>query len=161
MQRQATTLTLDLVTKALVSLLMHYPEAGHNSRSIGNLARDYHEDLTAEGVKPAQFSKAVSMARRRCRFFPKVAEILSCVAEIRQEEIRKLELGGGVKQLEVTTSHHDLTPEERERNKARAQVYEDLLCKKITAEEATEAMEALGLIAEFGGGKREEAKCCP
>lgn len=77
------------VQSALAKLCSHYPEAGHNGDSLRQISADYFEDLTDEGVTAGQFSQAIKMARRRCKFFPKVVEILECVAEIRKNPPRQ------------------------------------------------------------------------
>ncbi len=71
-------LKLKDVQLGLVTLALHYPEAGHSEATLMALAKDYLEDLTAEGFDAERFSRAVSMARRRCRYFPKIVDLLEC-----------------------------------------------------------------------------------
>ena len=64
---------------ALAKLLIHYPESGHNTTSLGKLAFDWHDLLVEEGVTQKQFSSGVRHAVKTCRFFPKLADVLAGV----------------------------------------------------------------------------------
>jgi len=76
-------LTLPLVQIELFGLLRHYPEAGINGETLNALAGGYLEDLQAEGCfSAAEFTRAVKLARRRCQFFPKVVDLLTCWREV-------------------------------------------------------------------------------
>ncbi len=97
---------------ALLKLVVHYPEAGHTGETIALISEDYFEDLTSEQVALNQFQAAMKIVRKRCKFFPKVADIL----EAKEEYCRNPERFGGSSTLQImaTSSQHDPTSEELE-----------------------------------------------
>lgn len=56
------------------------------------LSREYFEDLQSENVTSEEFEFASREARKRCSFFPKVADILS---ELNKKKKQQGELIGG------------------------------------------------------------------
>jgi NADH:ubiquinone oxidoreductase subunit F (NADH-binding) len=50
------------------------------------LSREYFEDLQSENVTYEEFEIASREARKRCSFFPKVADILSQVDKIKKQQ---------------------------------------------------------------------------
>lgn len=135
------------VQRALSKLVNHFPEAGYNGKTIGLLAADWHNLLTEEWVTQKQFSGGSRHAVKTCRFFPKLADVLAGVQQHRerppQPQINDM-------QIEDTTSHHDLTPEEIERNKERLKTITDMLAGKLSTDEAIRTVEAKTHINEFG-----------
>lgn len=77
------------VQESLARLVFHYPEAGHNGGTLNGVARDYFEDLTEDRTSAEEFADAVKLARRRCKFFPKIADIIELREELRAAPIRK------------------------------------------------------------------------
>jgi len=131
---------------ALAKLLNHYPESGHNATSIGKLAFDWHDLLTEEGVTRKQFSAGIRHAVKTCRFFPKLADVLEGVRGYRESPPQPK---SDTLQIADTTSMHDVTPEEVERNKERIQIILKALSKELTIEEAVEMVSMKSHIAEF------------
>jgi len=43
------------------------------------LAKEYFEDMESENVTAEEFDSACRVVRKKCTFFPKVAEILAAV----------------------------------------------------------------------------------
>ncbi len=125
---------------ALFRLLNHYPESGHNGATIKRLADDYFEDMIDEGVTLRQFERGISAARKTCRFFPKVFELLVLIREDRGR-IDQRPTQNRIA-LPDQTTEHDLTPEEIEKNKKRIKVITDMLAKKLTIEEAEEMVKS-------------------
>lgn len=110
------------------------------------LADDWFEILASESVTSFQFSAAVKAVKRKCGFFPKVSDVFKAVQEYRENppaiEYRQA-------QLADTTSQHDLTPEEVEKNLARLKHINRMLSKEISMEEAIGAVERESHIKEF------------
>jgi hypothetical protein len=140
------TLNLVTVKKAVYSWSIRFREAGYANEQLARLSQEYFEDLQSEGVTERQFEAAANSARKRCRFFPKMCDILQAVQEYRE---RPPQPKGGIEQIESTSSRHDLTPEEVERNKARLKTITDMLAGKLSADEAVRAVEAQTHIEEF------------
>ena len=136
------------VQLALAKLLIHYPESGHNTTSLGKLAFDWHDLLVEEGVTQKQFSSGVRHAVKTCRFFPKLADVL---AGVQQHRERPPQPQVNTMQIEDVTSRHDLTPEEIERNKERIGEILQMLAGQKSIDEAVEAVEAKTHIREFNG----------
>ena len=61
------------VQESLVKLSAHYPEAGHNVSTMRVLAADYFDAFKDWSVET--YNSALRMARKKCRFFPKIADI--------------------------------------------------------------------------------------
>ena len=111
------------------------------------MAFDWHDLLVEEGVTQKQFSSGVRHAVKTCRFFPKLADVL---AGVQQHRERPPQPKVNTMQIEDTTSQHDLTPEEVERNKERLKTITDMLAGKLSTDEAIRTVEAKTHIKEFG-----------
>jgi len=74
-------ITLKSVQRILANYVLHYPEAGQNGESLVVLANDYYEDLRDENISDELFLIAAKNARKVCRFFPKIADIMIEVAK--------------------------------------------------------------------------------
>lgn len=139
-------LKLEEVQRALLKLINHYPESGHNGKTVSRLAVDWLDLLTEEDVTSKQFSAGVRHSVKTCSFFPKLADVLKGVALYRE---RPPQPNYDLAHIESTTSRHDLTPEEVERNRARLKTITDMLAGKLSADEAVRAVEAQTHIEEF------------
>lgn len=146
-ESSSNSLSLITVKKAVYSWSIRFREAGYANEQLARLSQEYFEDLQSEGVTERQFEHAASAVRKRCRFFPKMCDILQAVQEYRE---RPPQPRSDLAQIEATTSNHDLTPEEIERNKARMKTITDMLAGKLSADEAVRAVEAQTHIEEFG-----------
>ena len=135
------------VQLALAKLLIHYPESGHNTTSLGKLAFDWHDLLVEEGVTQKQFSSGVRHAVKTCKFFPKLADVL---AGVQQHRERPPQPQTNAMQIEDVTSQHDLTPEEVKRNKERIGEILQMLAGKKSIDEAAEAVQSKTHIKKFG-----------
>lgn len=130
---------------AMISWSIRFKEAGYTPEQLKLLAVEYHQDLVEEQVTPAQFDEAAKIVRRRCKWFPKFAEIMEAVNEYRS----KPRPTSDIAMIADHTSEHDLTPEEIARNKERIELITDMLAGKISAEEAEGRIRALE-IKHFG-----------
>jgi len=126
---------------------LEHREAQHSQDSLDVLAAKYTHDLIEERVCLAELSSACAKASRRWSFFPKMADMLKAVDEHRQ---RPPERRYNQEQLDDTTSNHDLTPEEIDRNKERMKHITDMLAGKLSMNEAIEAVGKSNHIQEFG-----------
>jgi hypothetical protein len=79
-------ITLKSVQRILANYVLHYPEAGQNGESLVALANDYFEDLRDENVSDELFLIAARNARKVCRFFPKIADILVEVEKNKEKQ---------------------------------------------------------------------------
>jgi len=96
---------------------------------------DYHQDLTDDGVTEVEFIRAVSSVRKKCRFYPKVADFINAV----QEDRKKAKMpSANFLQIEDTTSFHDQTPEERALTKKKLKAIASMLAGKLSMDEALE-----------------------
>lgn len=66
-------------------LISHYPEAAHTGATLRAISTDYFEDLTEDRTSQEEFLQVVKLARRRCKFFPKVSDIIELRNELRNE----------------------------------------------------------------------------
>lgn len=132
---------------ALVRLLNHYPESGHNSQTLANLAVDWVDLLDEEGVTQKQFAFGVRHAVKTCSFFPKVADVLKGVREYRERPPATIEPTSTM--LTDETSRHNLTPEEVERNRSRVQLIVKALSGQMSFDEAERDVAAMSHIGEF------------
>lgn len=132
-------LDVKIVWQAIFRLLNHYPESGHNKQTLAKLSEDYWEDFKAEGITTVeQLKPSLSLARRRCKFFPKSSDIISAYKELKAKRRISMPV-----MIEEKTSMHDLLPEEVERNKEMIAISRDAILRKITWEEAEKRQEAL------------------
>lgn len=124
-------LTKTDVDRGLVQLLPHYPEAGHNGKSISILADDWFDLLSEEDVSSTEFAAALRQAKKRCRFFPKLADLMENIREIRAnppviDQDRQLTAQGEA----------PMSQEQIDRNVRRLKILADQIAGKITADEA-------------------------
>jgi hypothetical protein len=139
-------LTLHAVKVAVYSWSIRNREAGYTNEQLARLSQEYFEDLQSEEVTAHQFAAAASRVRKRCRFFPKMVDILEAVQQHRESPPAK---GYLQDQVADTTSNHDLTQEEIDRNKERTKHITDMLARKLSMDEAIEAVEKSNHIQEF------------
>lgn len=102
-----------------------------------------------------QFSAGTRECVKTCSFFPKVSDVLKAVQSYR-ENPPQVEYGH--LQLSDSTSHHDLTPEEIERNLARFDAIKRMLAGELSMERALEAVEKANDIKTFGDGSNDQAQ---
>lgn len=139
---------LDLMTvkRAVYSWSIRFKSAGHTLDQLSRLSTEYLEDLQSEGVTLRQFEAAALSVRKRCRFFPSMADILEAVKEYRANPPVAT---SGALQIAEVTSNHDLTPEELERNEERVRLITEALAGRLSFEEAEREVERIGHIKEF------------
>jgi hypothetical protein len=115
------------------------------------ISKEYFEDLGSEGVTLRQFDAAAKTVRKRCRFFPSMADLLDAVREYRERPPAAIEPTQAL--LADETSRHDLTQEEIARNLERIEmiklVFHPDPDKRVSVEEATAFVESVGHIQEF------------
>lgn len=129
-----------IVFKALFRLLNHYPECGHNSKTLIKLAEDYWEDFESEGLLTVeQLKPSISLARRSSKFYPKSSDIIKAYKELKA----KGRVAKPLMQIEQKSTWHDPLPHETELNKKRISILADVVCKKITKEEGEEKQKLL------------------
>lgn len=138
---QTQPLTVNQVYKGLMTLIPHYPEAGHNGKTLAAISKDYAEDLNDEQVTSRQFHEAIKIVRKTSKWFPKLADILDAV---RQHREKPRQQAGNHVQIEEYSSRHDLTPEEQAINRRRGfLIRARLVDRVITQLELEEEMELL------------------
>ena len=145
-ETSSNELTLSMVKKAVYSWSIKNREAGYTNDQLAFLSREYFEDLQSEGVTSRQFEAAEKDVRKRCRFFPKMADFLEAVQRVREKPPA---IEYDQEQLPDTTSNHDLTHEEIARNKERIKHITDMLSGKLTMDQAVEAQDKTTHIKEF------------
>lgn len=79
-------LTLETVQLELMHLRLHYPEAARSVEEMAMLCVDYLEDCSYMGE--SDFIEAVKSARKKCKFFPKIAEIIEIDSMINNRTTR-------------------------------------------------------------------------
>ena len=147
------TLDLMVVKKAVYSWSLRFPSQKSNEH-LARISHEYFEDLQSEGVTLKQFEAAALIVRKRCRFFPLMADILEAVQQYRE---RPPQPQINAMQIEDVTSNHDLTPEEIKRNKERIDEILQMLAGKKSIDEAVEAVRSKTNIKEFG--EKSEKSC--
>lgn len=147
-ENNSNELTLMDVKMAVYSWSIRFREAGYANEQLARISQEFFEDLVSEGVTKRQFQAAVMAVRKRCRFFPKMCDILEAVCRYRERPPEQKPTAAP--QIEDVTSCHDLTPEEIEKNKARVKAITDMLAGRITMEEAIGQVEDNTHIKEFG-----------
>jgi hypothetical protein len=73
-------ITRDDITAMLMRFSLFYRDQDVNEATIPVLAEDYFEDL--RGIDASTFQRAISEARKTCRFFPKSVDILEAVKRV-------------------------------------------------------------------------------
>jgi len=119
------------VQAALAKLYSHYPEAGHNGDSLRQISADYFEDLTDDRTSQAEFLQAVKLARRRCKFFPKIADIIELRNELRANPIRKPVAG-------LIEESMERTPEMQAEGELNLEIIRVMISQHVNPEEARE-----------------------
>ncbi len=135
-------LTYQEVQAVIGGWSIRYREAGYDPDQLEFLVEEYFEDLSDEQVTSGQFQAAIKIARRRCKFFPKVADIL----EAKEEYCKNPERFGGkntMLQIAATSSQHDPTPEEQDVSRKIREIAGKLVRGKITLEEHNSLYEEL------------------
>lgn len=135
------------VQAALAKLLNHYPESGHNEKTIAILAFDWHDLLIDEGVTQDQFFHGIRHAAKTCRFFPKVADVLDGVKSYRANPPRRISVAMQIEEHTATAAN--MTTEELERNRERVLMIADALAGRLSWDEAERSVARVGKIVEF------------
>jgi len=143
-------LQLKEVQTALAKLINHYPEAGHNSKTIIRLADDWLDLLSEDNVTSNQFSQGVRWSVKNCRFFPKVADVLEGVRIHRTAIPTVLPMPKVAQIEESTTDGKNWTEEELARNKERISHILAMLSREKTMDQAVSDVERCGNVKEFG-----------
>jgi len=149
-------LDLNTVKRAVYSWSIRFKSAGYANEQLALLSGEYLDDLQSENVTRRQFESAVILVRKRCKFFPTMAEILDCVNECRRNPELLLPASGNrnVAKIEATTTDGDnWTPEEIARNKERISHILAMLSREKTMDQAVSDVERCGTVKEFGGNK--------
>lgn len=81
-------LTSDLVEAAAFRLSRHYPNSGITEDGLVDIIEDWHMDFNQCRISPEMFARMVILARRRCKFFPVIAEMLDFYREISEMDRR-------------------------------------------------------------------------
>lgn len=124
---------------ALLKLVVHYPEAGHNGKTIALISEDYLSDLSNEGMTLQQFKDTVDHVRKSCGFFPKVKDMIESWRYISAHPPRR----NSSLQIADTSSEHDLTPEEVELSEKLRRIALKAVAGKLSPGEAVKLQEDL------------------
>jgi len=134
-----------MVLKEIASWNIRF-NRGLGAQQAKMLAEEYHEDLVSENVTSNEFAEAARAVRKRCMYFPRMAEILKEVEVIRARPPAPVSRS---RMIEDVTSRHDLTDEERKINIERIRAIKAMLAGKLSMDEA------LGItkrkVDKFGG----------
>ena len=133
------SLTVNDVKRAVYSWSIRFREAGYANEQLARISHEYHEDLVSEHVTTGEFEDAARAVRKRCRFFPKMVDLLAAVEDRRRQQPAAPTASSAI-QIEAVTSHHDLTEEEVERNQARVRAITDMLAGKIKMDDAMDVV---------------------
>lgn len=121
----------DLIERLLHPCLVLFPLEGHNGASLRLLAGYWRDLLADEDVGDEEFAFALRRAMKRCRYWPKIADILEGVREFRENPPRI-----GPERRLAQESVVPLSAEERRRNLRRMAIIGRQARREITAEEA-------------------------
>lgn len=132
-------LSLDLIANELKTLLVLYPEAGHNGATLVLLVEQWQDLLAADSVDETEFVWAMRWAKKHCRFFPKPVDVLEGVRAYREHPPTRVDARHRLPE-ESTVS---LTPEEKERNRKRIAVMRAQLSHRISPEEAAAKLQSI------------------
>ena len=133
------SLTVNDVKRVVYSWSIRFREAGYANEQLARISHEYHEDLVSEHVTADEFEDAARAVRKRCRFFPKMVDLLAAVEDRRRQQPAAPTASSAI-QIEAVTSHHDLTEEEIRRNKRRIQAITDMLAGKIKMDDAMDVV---------------------
>ena len=134
------SLTVNDVKRVVYSWSIRFREAGYANEQLARISHEYHEDLLSEHVTTDEFEDAARAVRKRCRFFPKMADLLAAVEDRRRQQPAAPTASSAI-QIEAVTSHHDLTEEEVERNQTRIRAITDMLAGRINMDDAMNAVQ--------------------
>ncbi len=126
--------------RAVYSWSIRFREAGYANEQLARISHEYHEDLVSEHVTTDEFEDAARAVRKRCRFFPKMVDLLAAVEDRRRQQPAAPTASSAI-QIEAVTSHHDLTEEEVERNQTRIRAITDMLAGRINMDDAMNAVQ--------------------
>lgn len=114
----------------------HYRVDGLTIDDIDGLSKDYFEDLARNRCSLKELSEIFPAARRKCKYFPLIPELLEFLAEIRtHREISR-----------VSLPEPNRTEEEIKKGKEGVSVINQILRGEITEEEGQKKIKELGLI---------------
>ena len=118
------------IDRGLAQLLPHFPEAGHNTATLRALSADWLDLLGGEDVSQAEFVAAIRQVKLKCKFFPKVADMMEAVRHMREHPASSdaVQLTDG--------SEAQLTQGEIDRNVRRLKILADQIAGKITMNRA-------------------------
>ena len=133
------SLTVNDVKRVVYSWSIRFREAGYANEQLARISHEYHEDLVSEHVTTGEFEDAARAVRKRCRFFPKMVDLLAAVEDRRRQQPAAPTASSAI-QIEAVTNHHDLTEEEVERNQARVRAITDMLAGKIKMDDAMDVV---------------------
>ena len=134
------SLTVNDVKRAVYSWSIRFREAGYANEQLARISHEYHEDLVSEHVTTGEFEDAARAVRKRCRFFPKMVDLLAAVEDRRRQQPAAPTASSAI-QIEAVTGHHDLTEEEVERNQTRIRAITDMLAGRINMDDAMNAVQ--------------------
>lgn len=126
--------------RVVYSWSIRFREAGYANEQLARISHEYHEDLVSEHVTADEFEDAARAVRKRCRFFPKMVDLLAAVEDRRRQQPAAPTASSAI-QIEAVTSHHDLTEEEVERNQTRIRAITDMLAGRINMDDAMNAVQ--------------------
>ena len=133
-------LSPNLIARELKTLLVLYPEAGHNGTTLVSLAEQWQDLLADDGVDEAEFVWAMRRAKKHCRFFPKLVDILEGVQAYREHPpANKVDAAHRLPEESVVP----LTAEERARNVKKIAVLIAQAARQISPEEAADELRAI------------------
>lgn len=123
----------------MIRLSFHYPNSGHTENGIEIIAEDWGMDFSAARVSQENFSRMVILARRRCKFFPSLADMLEFSREISEMDRRNRE-------TVLSLPEPAMTKAQMEKDRAIAEKAHALIFMDISPDEKSR------LMAEFIDG---------
>lgn len=113
----------------------HYRVDSLTIEDIEGLSKDYFEDLTRHRCSIKELSEIFPAARRKCKYFPLIPELLEILSELRtHREVARLSL-----------PEPPRTEEEIIKSKKGMAVITAIISGEITEEEGQKKMKELGL----------------
>jgi len=128
------TVSREQVEMAVGNWKVRFREANHTPEEIVFIIAEYYEDLVDEKVSRKEFDHATKVVRRRCKFFPTVADILEAVKEYRTNP---------PKQNHPQLEEPELTPEQIEKNQKRFAILEKQIAGDLSMGEALKEQEGV------------------
>lgn len=127
------------VKKAVYSWSIRFREAVLDNERLLFLSEEYLEDLKDENVSPREFEYATRSVRKKCKFFPQMADILVAIVEYRKNpppsKILQIEENVGLQAPP--------TPEQLEKNIRRINILTRISSGEITYEQGAKEMEEI------------------